>query len=126
MDSGSHDEGAAAGFTADLISMEQMRQRLVEVRDYFQAEVDRRGGLAGTLHDTFFGGHAGETGALQQSYQSFGREWVKDLNRMLALDQRFVDLINEHGEAVKQAIKLYADYDDAARSQLQDILSKMK
>ncbi|MFB9684587.1 hypothetical protein [Amycolatopsis plumensis] len=125
MDPGPHDEGTAAGFRADLISMEQMRQKLVEVRDHFQAKVDRLGGLESSLQATFFGGHAGETGAFQASYQAFGREWVKDFHRMLALDQLFVGLIDEHGEAVKQAIKLYADSDESARSQLHDILGKM-
>jgi hypothetical protein len=126
MGSGSHDGSAAAGFRADTTSMEQMRQKLVEVRDYFQGRVDRLKGLEGSLESPFFGGHEGETGAFQRSYQSFGREWVKQFTRMLVLDQRFVDLITEHGEAVKQATKLYADSDDSARSQLQAILDKMK
>lgn len=126
MDSGSHAESSTAGFQADTLSMEQMRQKLVEVHDYFQGKVDRLKGLESSLGSTFFGGHEGETGAFQRSYQSFGREWVRQFNRMLVLDQRFVDLINEHAEAVKQAIKLYDESDAAARSQLQAILDIMK
>jgi hypothetical protein len=126
MDANPHDEGAAAGFTADAPSMEEMRQTLLGVRDHFQAKVDRLGNLKLALEDTFFGGHEGETGAFQRAYQSFGREWVKQFDAMLTLDQRFVDLINEHGEAVKQAIELYAESDEVARSQLRDILDKMK
>lgn len=126
MDSSAQDNGAAAGFQANTISMEQMRQKLIEVHDHFQGKVDRLKGLETGLHGAFFGGHEGETGAFQRNYQVFGREWVKQFNRMLVLDQQFVNLINEHSEAVKQAIKLYADSDEAARSRLQAILGELK
>lgn len=126
MDAQSQDEGAAAGFKADPISMEQMRQTLVEVSGYFQAKVDRLGSLGTNLQPTFFGGYEGETGKFQQAYQSFGREWSKQFGRMLALDQSFVNLINEHAEAVKQAIKMYGDADEAARVRLESILDNMK
>jgi hypothetical protein len=126
MDSQAQDEGARLGFTADTLTMEEMRQKLLEVSGYFQAKVDRLRGLEPSLKDTFFGGNEGETGKFQQAYQSFGREWGKQFGRMIALDQSFVNLINEHAEAVKQAIKLYDDADNAARVRLESILDKMK
>ncbi|MFJ1766772.1 hypothetical protein ACIOD2_41035 [Amycolatopsis sp. NPDC088138] len=126
MDTHAQKESAAAGFKADTYTMEQMRQKLVEVSAYFQAEVDRMSGFGTSLGTTFYGGHQGETGQFQQAYQSFGHEWNTQFGRMLALDQTFVNLINEHAEAVRQAIRLYDDADNAARERLEAILDKMK
>lgn len=122
MDSNLHNQGAAAGFQVDPISLEEMRQKLIEVRDYFQGKTDTLAGLEASLDDPFFGGYEGETGAFQRSYQAFGHEWIRQFKRMLVLEQRFVNLINEQGEAVKKAGVMYAQADDAARLTLQSIL----
>lgn len=119
------DEYTGGGFTADVVSMEEARQKLLEVKAYFQAKTDRLAALPGALDDAFFRGNAGETGQFQRSYQAFGREWCDQFSRMLVLERRFVDLINEHGEALKQAIKMYSEADDAARTKLESILGTM-
>ncbi|WP_414942344.1 hypothetical protein [Amycolatopsis sp. cmx-11-51] len=125
MDPDTSDEHTRGGFTADVVSMEEARQKLLEVKAYFQAKTDRLAALPGALDDAFFRGHAGETGQYQRSYQAFGREWDNQFSRMLVLEQRFVDLINEHGAALKQAIAMYSEADDAARTTLESILGRM-
>lgn len=115
-------DNVRGGFKADPITMEEMRKKLIEVRDYFQQQVRTKQDLKTGLDRSFYDGHAGETGAFQRRYQEFGHTWTGYFEKMLILDQRFVDLINEHGEMVRQAAALYAQADETARLTLQRIL----
>jgi hypothetical protein len=118
-------EGVLSGFRVDTVSLEEMRQKLVEVRDYFQCKVDTLGGLELALGSTFRGGHEGETGAFKAAYERFGATWLGQFEKMLALDQAFVNLINEQGEAVKSAITMYDETEKSARATLEAILRDM-
>lgn len=122
MDSNSPPKGVAAGFHVSTASLDAVQQKLAEVRDHFQGKVDTLKSLESQLGDAFFGGNEGETGAFQRSYQAFGHEWVRQINRILTLDQRFVNLINEHSEAVRNAATMYAKADEDARLKMQSIL----
>ncbi|UJW29166.1 hypothetical protein L3Q67_28505 [Saccharothrix sp. AJ9571] len=55
----------------------------------------------------------------------FGTEWLRQLQRVLVLEQRFVNLIGAHAEAVKNASAMYAHADVNARKALQSILEEM-
>lgn len=118
-------EDGAGGFNVNTASLDEAHQKLIAVTEHFQGKADTLAYMETGLQDPFFRGHEGETGAFKRNYEVFGHEWIKQLKRLIALEQRFVNLIAAHGQAIKNAAAVYEETDDAVRSSLQKILDDL-
>lgn len=114
------------GYHVHIDSMAELRAKLAEIKNHFQGQVNNLNPLEGQLQDTFFGGGKGETGAFQRAYQAFGTEWLRTLGLMISVDQEFVDLIDQTGEAVHKAMGSYRDAEDFATAKLDQILREIE